>query len=84
MKKQSNLTPPPSRMPAGYETLNRCLGCVLSGVAAILGLMPYVCVWMVARNAWQSIQTSPPRRSSLLGMDGGSIRRGQHRLYFAA
>ena len=49
MKKQSNLT----RLLAyagGYKRLT-VLGCVLSGVAAILGLMPYVCVWMVARNA---------------------------------
>ncbi len=49
MKKQSNLT----RLLAyagGYKRLT-VLGCALSGVAAIMGLMPYVCVWMVARNA---------------------------------
>ncbi len=27
------------------------LGCILSGVAAVLGLAPYVCVWLVAREA---------------------------------
>lgn len=25
-------------------------GCALSGIAAILGLMPYICVWLVARD----------------------------------
>ncbi|MDL2288177.1 ABC transporter ATP-binding protein/permease [Oscillospiraceae bacterium OttesenSCG-928-F05] len=27
------------------------LGCALSGVAAVLGIAPYVCVWLVARDA---------------------------------
>lgn len=25
-------------------------GCILSGIAAVLGLVPYVCVWLVARE----------------------------------
>ena len=49
MKKQSNV----SRLLAftgGYRKLT-ILGCILSGIAAILGLVPYVCVWLVARDA---------------------------------
>lgn len=34
----------------GHKTLT-ILGCVLSAVAAVLGLAPYVCVWLVARDA---------------------------------
>ena len=49
MKKRSNL----SRLLAyagGHRKLT-VLGCVLSGAAAVLGLVPYVCVWLVARQA---------------------------------
>nr|WP_330394704.1 ABC transporter ATP-binding protein [Lachnoclostridium sp. An131] len=49
MKKQSNL----SRLLAfagGHKKLT-FLGCVLSGIAAVLGLVPYVCVWLAAREA---------------------------------
>ena len=48
MKKQSNV----SRLlsyAGGYKKLT-ILGCTLSGIAAILGLVPYVCVWLVARD----------------------------------
>ena len=48
MKKRSNLT----RLLAyagGHRTLT-VLGCALSGIAAVLGLLPYVCVWLVARQ----------------------------------
>lgn len=48
MKKQSNL----SRLllfAKGHKKLT-ILGCFLSGVAAILGLVPYICVWLVARD----------------------------------
>lgn len=34
----------------GHKALT-ILGCVLSAVAAVLGLVPYVCVWLVARDA---------------------------------
>ncbi len=34
----------------GHKALTIC-GCSLSGIAAILGLVPYVCVWLVAREA---------------------------------
>ena len=33
----------------GYRRLT-VLGCALSGAAAVLGLAPYVCVWLVARD----------------------------------
>ena len=33
----------------GYRALT-VLGCTLSGAAALLGLVPYLCVWMVARD----------------------------------
>ena len=49
MKKQSNL----SRLlvfAGGHKKLT-FLGCVLSGIAAVLGLVPYVCVWLAAREA---------------------------------
>jgi ATP-binding cassette subfamily B protein IrtA len=49
LKKQSNL----SRLLAfagGHKKLT-FLGCVLSGIAAVLGLVPYVCVWLAAREA---------------------------------
>lgn len=52
MKKQSNL----SKLigyAGGHKKLT-LLGCALSGVAAILGLVPYICVWLVARDALSS------------------------------
>ena len=48
MKKQSNL----SRLltlAGGHRKLT-FLGCALSGIAAVLGLIPYVCVWLAARD----------------------------------
>lgn len=49
MKKKSNL----SRLlsyAGGHRKLT-VLGCALSGIAPILGLVPFVCVWLVARDA---------------------------------
>ncbi len=48
MKNQSNL----SKLMGyakGYKKLT-LLGCAFSGIAAVLGLVPYVCVWLVARD----------------------------------
>ena len=48
MKRKSNL----SRLlsyAGGHKKLT-ILGCTLSGIAAILGLVPFVCVWLVARD----------------------------------
>lgn len=52
MKKQSNA----ARLlgfAGRYRTLT-VLGCVLSGIAAVVGLVPYVCVWLVARDALEA------------------------------
>ena len=52
-KKQSSL----SRIlgyAGGHKNLT-LLGCILSALSAVLGLIPYVCVWLAARNvlkAW--------------------------------
>lgn len=38
---------------AGYAGGHRyltVLGCILSAIAAVLGLVPYICVWLVARD----------------------------------
>lgn len=52
MKKQSNLSKLMGYA-GGHKKLT-LLGCALSGVAAILGLVPYICVWLVARDALSS------------------------------
>ena len=47
-KKQSSL----SRIlgyAGGHKNLT-LLGCILSALSAVLGLIPYVCVWLAARN----------------------------------
>lgn len=36
---------------AGGHKVLTFIGCILSAVAAVLGLMPYICVWLVARDA---------------------------------
>ena len=37
----------------GHRNLT-LLGCVLSALSAVLGLIPYVCVWLAARNVLES------------------------------
>lgn len=49
MKKQSNLSKLMGYA-GGHKKLT-LLGCSLSGIAAVLGLVPYICVWLVARDA---------------------------------
>ena len=46
------------RYAGNYKRLT-ILGCVLSAVSALLGLVPYVCVWLVART----LLLSWPRKS---------------------
>ena len=49
MKKRSNI----ARIldyAEGYKMLT-IVGCMLSAIAAILGLVPYICVWLVARDS---------------------------------
>ena len=41
----------------GHKNLT-ILGCILSALSAVLGLAPYLCVWLVARSvlsAWPSL-----------------------------
>lgn len=74
MKKSSNL----SRLlgyAGGHKALT-LLGCTLSGFAAILGLMPYVCVWLVARTALNARLTG----GAVLGLE----RWGWLAVWFAA
>ena len=77
MKKQSNL----SKLigyAEGHKKLT-VLGCILSGVAAILGLVPYVCVWLVARDALSSLPGCGICRSDgYLGLDGGLVCSGKY------
>ena len=37
----------------GHKNLTM-LGCILSALSAVLGLIPYICVWMVARNVLET------------------------------
>ena len=47
-KKQSSLSRILSYA-GGHKNLT-LLGCILSALSAVLGLIPYVCVWLAARN----------------------------------
>ena len=47
-KKQGSLTRI-LRYAGNYKRLT-VLGCVLSALSAVLGLIPYVCIWLVARS----------------------------------
>lgn len=73
MKKQSNLSKLLTYA-GGYRKLT-LLGCVLSGAAAILGLVPYICVWLVTRD----VLTVYPAVSSVSGV----IRWGWMAVWFA-
>ena len=44
----------------GYKNLT-ILGCILSALSAVLGLVPYLCVWLVARSvldAWPGLSVA--------------------------
>lgn len=58
----------------GHKKLT-ILGCVLSGVSAVLGIVPYICIWFVAR----SVFTSMPDFKAAQGM----IFYGWMALWFA-
>ena len=51
-KKQSSLSRILSYA-GGHKNLT-LLGCILSALSAVLGLIPYVCVWLAARNVLES------------------------------
>lgn len=78
MKKKTNLFRLLSY--AGGHGRLTVLGCVLSGIAAVLGLAPFVCVWLVARDALAVYpNVAAASGAGALGLDGGMVCRGQHR-----
>lgn len=56
MKKESNLSKL-MKYAGGHKKLT-LLGCGLSAIAAVLGLVPYVCVWLVARDLLADYQNA--------------------------
>ena len=82
-KKQSSLARILSYA-GGHKNLT-LLGCILSALSAILGLIPYVCVWLAARNvleAWPS--PSGVSGLSRWGWTAVWTAIGSIALYFAA
>ena len=68
----------------GHKNLT-ILGCVLSALSAVLGLAPYLCVWLVARSilaAWPSLDGAG--NLSLWGWMAVWTAVGSILLYFAA
>lgn len=82
-KKQSSLSRILSYA-GGHKKLT-LLGCILSALSAVLGLIPYVCVWLAARNvleAWPS--PSGVSGLSRWGWTAVWAAIGSIALYFAA
>lgn len=82
-KKQSSLSRILSYA-SGHKKLT-LLGCILSALSAVLGLIPYVCVWLAARNvleAWPS--PSGVSGLSRWGWTAVWTAIGSIALYFAA
>ena len=82
-KKQSSLSRILSY--AGEHKKLTLLGCILSALSAVLGLIPYVCVWLAARNvleAWPS--PSGVSGLSRWGWTAVWTAIGSIALYFAA
>ena len=68
----------------GHKNLT-ILGCILSALSAVLGLAPYLCVWLVARSilaAWPSLDGAG--NLSLWGWMAVWTAVGSILLYFAA
>ena len=70
---------------AGGHRWLTALGCLLSALSAVLGLIPYVCVWLVAR----AVLTDWPGLSSAVGLERWGwiavwFAIGSIMLYFAA
>ncbi|HJC24791.1 MAG TPA: ABC transporter ATP-binding protein/permease [Candidatus Eisenbergiella merdavium] len=66
----------------GYAGSHRYLtitGCVLSGVAAVLGLVPYICVWAAARDVLAVFPKLPAAEGA-----GGLVKWGWLAVFFAA
>ena len=82
-KKQSSLSRILSYA-GGHKKLT-LVGCILSALSAVLGLIPYVCVWLAARNvleAWPS--PSGVSGLSRWGWTAVWTAIGSIALYFAA
>lgn len=82
-QKQSNLSRILSYA-GGHKKLT-LVGCVLSALSAVLGLIPYVCVWLAARNVLETW----PGLSGVSGLDRWGWTAvwtaiGSIALYFAA
>ena len=82
-KKQSSLSRILSYA-GGHKNLT-LLGCILSALSAVLGLLPYVCVWLAARNVLEA-WPDPGRVSGLArwGLIAVWTAIGSIALYFAA
>ena len=82
-KKQSSLSRILSYA-GGHKKLT-LLGCILSALSAVLGLIPYVCVWLAARNVLEA-WPSPEGISGLArwGWTAVWTAIGSIALYFAA
>ena len=47
---------------AGGHRRLTILGCTLSAISALLGLLPYVCIWLVARSLLTAWPEAPAAR----------------------
>ena len=82
-KKQSSLSRILSYA-GGHKTLT-LLGCILSALSAVLGLIPYLCVWLAAGNVleyWPGLEGISGL--SRWGWTAGWTAIGSIALYFAA
>ena len=68
----------------GHRNLT-LLGCILSALSAVLGLIPYVCVWLAARDV---LETWPALTgvsgSARWGLDGSMDRSHKYRSVFCS
>ena len=82
-KKQSSLSRILSYA-GGHKNLT-LLGCILSALSAILGLIPYVCVWLAARNVLETwLNLSAVSNLTSWGWTAVWTAIGSIALYFAA
>lgn len=67
---------------AGGHRALTVLGCVLSGIAAVLGLAPYFASGLWPATRWRSFPTFLPPPGHDLGVDGGLVCRCKYRVLF--
>ena len=53
-------------------------GCILSGISAVIALVPYLCMWKVIKLAGRTGR----RNAGLLGVDGGGFLTPEHAYLF--